>query len=72
MLALLHKLRAHGVILSIAAVHDGVRAMMERGGLIDAIGSENVFWSADQAIVALEQRGCSYCTAESAGSRAYA
>jgi SulP family sulfate permease len=68
MLALLHKLRAQGVILSIAAVHDGVRVMMERGGLIDAIGSENVFWSADQAIVALEQRGCSYCAAETAKS----
>jgi SulP family sulfate permease len=69
MLSLLHKLRAQGVTLSLAAVHDSVRTMMERGDLIDAIGSENVFWSADQAIVALEQRGCAYCAAESAETR---
>jgi SulP family sulfate permease len=68
MIALLHKLKSQGVILSLAAVHDDVRLMMERGGLIQAIGQENVFWSADQAIVALEQRGCGYCDAEAATS----
>jgi hypothetical protein len=38
--------------------------MMERGGLISDIGPENVFWSSDQAIVALENRGCRYCANE--------
>ena len=61
MMALLEKLRKEGVILSVAALHDDVRRMMERGGVIEAIGSENIFWSSDQAIVALEQRSCRYC-----------
>ncbi|MDP9131394.1 MAG: hypothetical protein M3N35_13510 [Candidatus Binatota bacterium] len=38
--------------------------MMEHGGVIGAIGSENIFWSSDQAIVELEQRGCRYCIEE--------
>jgi hypothetical protein len=38
--------------------------MLERGGLLEAIGAQNVFWSADQAIVAAEQRGCTHCRAE--------
>ena len=45
----------------LAAAHEDVLRMMERGGLISIIGSENVFWSSDQAIVALENRGCRYC-----------
>ena len=64
MMALLEKLRKEGVILSVAALHDDVRRMMERGGVIEAIGAANIFWSSDQAIVALEQRGCRYCAEE--------
>ena len=30
--------------------------MLERGGLLAAIGAENIFWSEDQAIVAAKQR----------------
>jgi hypothetical protein len=35
--------------------------MMERGGLVKAIGAENFFWSSDQAIVEAEKRGCGFC-----------
>ena len=38
-----------------AGVHDNAQQMMERGGLVEAIGEENFFWSSDQAIV--EARG---------------
>ena len=48
----------------VAGAHDNVRRMMERGGLVAAIGEENFFWSADQAIVAAEKRGCQYCAAK--------
>jgi sulfate permease, SulP family len=61
MTALFYKLNKQGITLSVAAAHEDVLRMMERGGLISIIGSENVFWSSDQAIVALESRGCGYC-----------
>jgi hypothetical protein len=48
----------------VAAAHEDVLRMMERGGLISLMGAENVFWSSDQAIVALENRGCRYCANE--------
>jgi len=64
-LATLHeRLRHNGSTLMLAGAHDGVRRMLERGGLLEAIGAQNVFWSADQAIVAAEQRGCAHCRAE--------
>jgi SulP family sulfate permease len=64
MVALLDKLKKQGITLSVAAAHEDVLHMMERGGLISAIGPDNVFWSSDQAIVALEKRGCRYCSTE--------
>lgn len=30
--------------------------MLERGGLVEAVGQQNIFWSADQAIVAADFR----------------
>jgi SulP family sulfate permease len=54
---------AHGRLM-LAGAHDQVLHMLERGGLLDAIGRENVFWSADQAIVAAERQPCRYCEAE--------
>ena len=48
-------------ILMFAGVHDNARQMMERGGLVEAIGEENFFWSSDQAIVEAERRGCKFC-----------
>jgi SulP family sulfate permease len=62
MLALYERLKHRGATLMLAGAHDDVKRMMERGGLAAAIGSENIFWSADQAIVAAEARGCRYCS----------
>ena len=61
----IHKLheRLHkgGGMLMFAGVHENARQMMERGGLVKAIGEENFFWSSDQAIVEAERRGCKFC-----------
>jgi sulfate permease, SulP family len=61
MMALSQKIKKQGITLSVAAAHPNVLRMMERGGLISVIGPENIFWSSDQAIVALENRGCRFC-----------
>jgi len=61
MLGLQERLTHSGGTLMLAGVHDDVRRMLERGGLTEAIGSENFFWSADQAIVEAERRGCVHC-----------
>jgi len=61
MLALQEKLAHKGTILMVAGVSENVRRMMARGGLVAAIGDPNFFWSADQAIVVAEGRGCKYC-----------
>ncbi len=58
------KLARRNVTLMLAGLHDDVQRMLERGGLVAAIGLDNLFWSADQAIVAAEQRGCAYCSLE--------
>jgi len=58
---LLERVKHGGGILMLAGVHESARRMLERGGLAAAIGQENFFWSADQAIVAAERRGCAYC-----------
>lgn len=56
------RLHAQGGTLMFAGVHDNARNMMERGGLVDAIGEHNFFWSSDQAIVEAERRGCGFCS----------
>lgn len=64
-LAALRERVAHdGGTLMVTGAHDSVKTMLERGGLLDAIGRDNVFWSADQAIVAAEKRACRQCEAE--------
>ena len=55
------RLRKQGGTLMFAGVHDNARQMMERGGLMGAIGEENFFWSSDQAIVEAERRECKFC-----------
>jgi len=45
-------------------LNEQVKRMLERGGLLAAIGPEHLYWSADQAIVAAEQLDCRYCAAE--------
>ncbi|MBP7691187.1 MAG: SulP family inorganic anion transporter [Anaerolineales bacterium] len=49
------RLAKTGGTLMLAGVHDNVRRMLERGGLVAEIGEANFFWSADQAIVAAGQ-----------------
>ena len=56
------RLHAQGGTLMCAGIHDNARTMMERGGLVRAIGEENFFWSSDQAIVEAEKRRCKFCT----------
>lgn len=62
MQALQEKLKQQGTTLMVAGLQENVQRMMARGGLIEAIGPENIFWSADQAIVEAEKRGCTYCS----------
>jgi len=49
--ALAERLHQAGGQLYLAGIHDQVLATCDRGGLLDVIGRENVFWSADRAIV---------------------
>jgi SulP family sulfate permease len=58
---LVHKVQAQGGTVMLAGVHDNVQRMLDRGGLTEIIGAENIFWSSDQAIVAAEGRGCKFC-----------
>jgi SulP family sulfate permease len=58
---LLHKLRARGITVCLAALNPDVQRMLDRGGILAAVGAENLFWSSDQAIVALEKRDCPFC-----------
>ena len=55
------KLQKQGGTLMFAGVHENVLAMLERGGVTEKIGKENIFWSSDQAIVEAEKRGCKFC-----------
>jgi SulP family sulfate permease len=59
---LYERLQVQGGTLMCAGIHDNARNMMERGGLVQAIGEENFFWSSDQAIVEAERRGCKFCS----------
>jgi len=61
---LLERLKAQNSLLMLAGTHPAVLHTLEQGGLLEVIGKENIFWSADQAIVAAEARGCAYCKAE--------
>jgi SulP family sulfate permease len=57
------KIQDQGGRLMLAGVHDNVRNMMERADLVDQIGADNFFWSADLAIVEAEGRPCRFCEA---------
>jgi sulfate permease, SulP family len=53
--------KSHKILL-LAGVSPDVMKMIERSGLDALIGRDNFFWSADQAIVAAEERyTCPYC-----------
>jgi len=61
---LVERLKAQGSLLMLAGSHPAVLHTLEQGGLLAEIGKENIFWSADQAIVAAEAHGCAYCRTE--------
>lgn len=63
------RLAREGTTLMLAGVGDPVLRMLRRGGLVERVGEANVFWSADQAIVEAERRGCAHCAAEEAARR---
>jgi sulfate permease, SulP family len=56
--ALQERMRRRGGTLMFAGVHDNVRRMLERGGLVGLVGEQNFFWSSDQAILEAGRRGC--------------
>ena len=58
MVKLTERMQGSGCTLMLASVQPQVMKMMERGGLLGMIQQENIFWSADQAIVEAERRGC--------------
>jgi SulP family sulfate permease len=62
MLTLYEQMHKSHKILLLAGVSPDVMKMIERSGLDALIGRDNFFWSADQAIVAAEERyTCPYC-----------
>ena len=58
------RLRGAGGTLMLAGVNEKVRAYLDRAGLTELIGANNIFWSADQAIVAAEAMGCKLCSSD--------
>jgi SulP family sulfate permease len=60
MLGLVEKVHARGGTLMVAGAHDEVKRMFERGGLAQAIGAHNFFWSADQAILEADRRATAH------------
>ena len=55
------RLQAQNGVMMLAGVHENVLSMIERGGLMDEISRDNIFWSSDQAIVRAEHIGCPHC-----------
>ena len=62
LLRLNQKIQAQGGTLMLAGVHDNVRKMMERAGLVDALHADRFFWSSDQAIMAAQKNTCLHCS----------
>ena len=59
---LYEKLESHGGKLMLSGVHENVKKMMHRGGLVELIGDENFFWASDEAIVEASHLECSFCS----------
>jgi SulP family sulfate permease len=56
------RLRSEGKTLLLSGLQPQVEGMLERSGLLEQVGREGVFWSADRAILAAEERaGCTLC-----------
>jgi SulP family sulfate permease len=60
--ALHDRMASNGQVLLLSGLQPDVQRQMSRGGLLETIGPENLFWSADLALQAAEQRfPCPYC-----------
>jgi hypothetical protein len=55
-LELRERLGAKGGSLMLVGLNGRVRRMLQRGGVIGAVGEENVFWGAEEAIAAADAR----------------
>jgi len=65
MASLHEKMRHEGRVLMFSSLQPNVLRTLDRGGLKAVIGEENIFWSADRAIMVAEQRGgCPLCASE--------
>jgi SulP family sulfate permease len=59
---LYERMAESGKVLMLSGVHPAVMRQLERSGLCEEVGGENIFWSADLAIMAAEERHtCPYC-----------
>lgn len=59
---LLERVKGEGGTLMLVGAHEQVLEMLERGGLLEQIGRNNIMWSSDQAIVAAGEKRCPYCS----------
>jgi SulP family sulfate permease len=61
-----HHQQKRGGSLLLAGVQPSVKRMLNRAGMVEEIGEENFFWSADRAILAAEYQrmntACTFCT----------
>jgi len=62
---LLHQQHARGGTVLFSSMQPAVRRMLERAGLIEQIGEQNLYWSAAEAIVAAHNAhitsNCAHC-----------
>lgn len=62
MTSLYERMHHEGRVLMLSSLQPDVLRTLDRGGLKAIIGDENIFWSADRAILVAEQRGgCLLC-----------
>lgn len=57
------RMAAAGGSLMLAGLQPRVQRALEQGGVLKAVGTDRVFWGADQAILAAERRPCAHCAA---------
>jgi SulP family sulfate permease len=62
---LIRKQRAHGGDVLLTSIQPAVRRMIDRTGLIELLGAQNIYWSAVEAIVAAHNQhlagDCEHC-----------
>ena len=58
LIGIYERARRAGCVLMLAGVQPQALKLLEQGNFVDLIGRDNIFWSADQAILEAEERGC--------------